>query len=255
MLRWAASVRLDANQARPGASPSYCGNRMQPDNTLARELRHHYLFSALDDAQRARVLAHSSVRAFAAGEHLFSHGDEAANFFLLRQGSVKLYRLSPDGHEKIMRFIRPPQTFAESVMFMDTPRYPVHGAGVEAGELVAFDRSAFLEILQESFATCRAVMAQMTQRIQAHWDEIEALTLENSRYRVVHYLLGLVPRGEHGRVSVTLPARKMLIAAHVAVTPETLSRTLRALNAEGLIQISEDRVTIPDTEALRRHVH
>lgn len=255
MLRRAASVRLDAYQACPPACINRSGNGMQPDDSLARELRHHYLFSALSDAQRVRVLTHAALRPFAAGEHLFSRGDAAASFFLLRRGSVKLYRLSPGGQEKIMRFLRPPQTFAESVMFMDTPHYPVHGAGVETGELVAFDRSAFLEILQESFATCRAVMAQMTQRIQAHWDEIEALTLENSRYRVVHYLLGLVPRGEHGRVSVTLPARKMLIAAHVAVTPETLSRILRTLNDEGLIEVSEDRVTIPDTETLRRHVH
>jgi CRP-like cAMP-binding protein len=201
------------------------------------------------------VLAHCQLRPFTTGERLFSHGDPAAHFFLLRRGSVKLYRLSPEGHEKIMRFIRPPQTFAESVMFMDEPRYPVHAEGVEAGELVAFERTAFLELLGESFATCRAVMAQMTQRIQAHWDEIEALTLENSRYRVVHYLLGLVPKGEHGRVSVTLPARKMLIAAHVAVTPETFSRTLRALTEEGLIEVAEERVTLLDTEALRRGMH
>jgi len=228
---------------------------MQPDSALARELRHHYLFSALSDTQRERVLAHTQLRPFAAGEHLLGHGDAAAHFFLLRSGSVKLYRLSPEGHEKIMRFIRPPQTFAESVMFMDEPRYPVHAEGVEAGELVAFECAAFLELLAESFATCRAVMAQMTQRIQAHWDEIESLTLENSRYRVVHYLLGLVPKGGHGRVSVTLPARKMLIAAHVAVTPETFSRTLRALSEEGLIEVVEDRVTLLDTEALRRRMH
>lgn len=228
---------------------------MQADDTLARELRHHYLFSALSGAQRARVLAHAQARAFAAGEPLFAQGAPAHSFFLLHRGSVKLYRLSPEGHEKIMRFIRPPQTFAESVMFMDDPRYPVHAEGVEAGELVAFERGVFLDILQESFATCRAVMAQMTQRIQAHWDEIEALALENSRYRVVHYLLGLIPDGERGRVSVTLPARKSLIAARVAVTPETLSRTLHALTVEGLIEVSEERVTIPDSEALRRHMH
>lgn len=228
---------------------------MEPDSNLARELRHHYLFSALSDAQRARVLAHAQPRRFAAGERLFSQGDPAGHFFLLREGSVKLYRLSPEGHEKIMRLIRPSQTFAESVMFMDEPRYPVHGDGVEAGLLIAIERSSFLGVLEESFATCRAVMAQMTQRIQAHWDEIEALTLQNSRYRVVHYLLGLVPHGEHGRVSVTLPARKMLIAAQLAVTPETFSRTLRALNEEGLIEVADDQLTFLDTEALRRHMH
>ena len=228
---------------------------MQADSALARELRHHYLFSALSEPQRARVLVHAQARRFAAGEHLFSHGDRAVHFFLVRSGSVKLYRLSPDGHEKVMRLIRPSQTFAESILFMDEPRYPVSGEGVEAGELVAFEREAFLGVLQESFATCRAVMAQMAQRIQAHWDEIETLALQNSRYRVVHYLLSLVPAGESGRVSVTLPARKILIAAHLAVTPETLSRTLRALHDEHLIAVADDEVMILDVESLRRHLH
>ncbi|MGH8279193.1 MAG: Crp/Fnr family transcriptional regulator [Gammaproteobacteria bacterium] len=228
---------------------------MEPDGDLARELRHHFLFSALSDEQRAQILAHAQARRFAAGERLFSQGDPANHVFLLREGSVKLYRLSPEGHEKIMRLIHPPQTFAESVMFMQEPRYPVHGDGVDAGALVAIECSAFLAVLEKSFATCRAVMAQMTQRIQAHWDEIEALTLQNSRYRVVHYLLGLVPPGAHGRVTVTLPARKMLIAAQVAVTPETFSRTLRALNEEGLIEVADEQLTLLDTEALHHHMH
>jgi len=228
---------------------------MQADSALARELRHHFLFSALSEPQQARLLASAVSRRVAAGEHLFNQGDAAAYFFLLRSGCVKLYRLSPEGDEKIMRLIRPSQTFAESILFMDAPRYPVHGEVVEAGELLAFDRETFLGILQESFATCRAVMEQMTRRIQAHWDEIETLALQNSRYRVVHYLLGLPPSGARGRVTVTLPARKMVIAAHVAVTPETLSRTLRALSDEGLIEVTGDEVTILDVERLRSHMH
>lgn len=227
---------------------------LRSDNALARELRHHYLFSALSDGQRERLLASAQRRRFSSGEHLFGHGDAAARFFLLRSGCVRLYRLSPEGSEKIMRLIRPPQTFAESILFMDPPRYPVHAEGEEAGELAAFDRDAFLGILQESFATCRAVMAQMTLRIQAHWDEIETLALQNSRYRVVHYLLGLLPSGIAGRVAVTLPARKIVIAAHIAVTPETLSRVLRALSDERLIEVAADQVTILDVDSLRRRM-
>jgi CRP-like cAMP-binding protein len=228
---------------------------MHAAGSLAPELRHHYLFSALSDAERERLLASAGIRRFAEGEHLFSHGDAAPHFFLLRSGCVKLYRLSPEGDEKIMRLIRPSETFAESILFMDPPRYPVHGDGVEAGDLLALDRGTFLTILQESFPTCRAVMAQMTSRIQSHWDEIETLALQNSRYRVVHYLLGLAPSEASGRVTVTLPARKVLIAAHVAVTPETLSRTLRALSDEGLIEVAGDVVTIRDVGRLRGHVH
>ena len=228
---------------------------MQTDTVLARELRHHYLFCALTEAQLERLLQTAALRCIAAGEHLFAHGDAATQFFLLRNGCVKLYRLSPEGNEKIMRLIRPSQTFAESILFMETPSYPVSGQAVEPAQLIAFDRETFLGILRESFATCQAVMAQMAVRIQAHWDEIETLALQNSRYRVVHYLLGLVPRNAQGRVIVTLPTRKMVIAAHVAVTPETLSRTLRGLSDEGLIEVSGEDVTITDVDTLRRHMH
>lgn len=228
---------------------------MHAGNVLAHELRHHHLFAALSDAERQRLLSSSQTRRFAAGEHLFSHGDAASYFFLLRIGSVKLYRLSPEGDEKIMRLIRPSETFAESILFIDPPRYLVHGEGVEAGELVGLDRDTFLAILKGSFSTCRAVMAQMTLRIQSHWDEIETLALQNSRYRVVHYLLGLVAPGASGRVTVSLPARKVLIAAHVAVAPETLSRTLRTLSDEDLIEVAGDAVRILDVERLRHHMH
>ncbi|HET6655102.1 MAG TPA: Crp/Fnr family transcriptional regulator [Gammaproteobacteria bacterium] len=218
------------------------------------ELDRHYLFAALSDAQREELLTHTHTREFKPGQLLFSQNDPAPSFFLLRRGEVKLYRVSAEGQEKVMRLIRPGMSFAESVMFMDKPRYPVHAAGVRAGTLLAIESDAYLNILQASFATCRIVMAKMTQRIQAHWDEIESLTLQNSRFRVVHYLLGLVPEGVTGAAEITLPSRKSLIASQLAVTPETLSRTLHALNQEGLITMQDYAVLIPDLGALRRRL-
>ncbi len=225
---------------------------MQADAALMRELHHHYLFAALSQMQQQRLLASAVLRSAMAGEALFAHGEGARHFFLLRSGCVKLYRLSAQGDEKIMRLIRPPQTFAESILFMDAPRYPVSGAAVEAAELLAFERETFLGILQESFATCRAVMAQMTRRIEAHWDEIETLALQNSTYRVVHYLLGLIGAEASSPATVRLPTRKVLIAAHLAVTPETLSRTLRSLSEAGLIDVNGDELTLIDVERLRQ---
>ncbi len=218
------------------------------------QLRHHYLFAALNSAQRERVMAHVSVHPFAQGERVFNQGDAAGSFYLLLSGAVKLYRVSADGHEKIMRFIRPGQSFAESVMFMDEPKYLVHGEGLAAGTLAVIDCGTFLGVLRESFATCRAVMAQMTRRIQAHWDEIEALTLQNSRHRVMRYLLDIAPENSSGRVTVRLPTRKVLIAAQLTITPETFSRVLHALSGEGLITVRDDVVDIHDPESLRRRV-
>ncbi len=216
------------------------------------QLRQHDLFAALTEAQWADILPHTHSREFAAGQRLFSYGDPAHEFFLLREGVVKLYRVSAGGQEKVMRLIGSGMTYAESVMFMDEPRYPVHAEAVEAGALVAIESAAYLGILRESFDACRSVMARMTTRLHANWDEIEALTLQNSRYRVVSYLLGLVPAETAGAARVTLPARKALIAAQLAATPETLSRILHTLGDEGLIEIRDYEVHIPDLAALRQ---
>jgi len=263
---------LDANQAKkPPATANllptphrklYSGLMSDPDidaqdpaksdDALTDALRHHFLFSALDEAQRTRILKHTHKQRFAAGEPLFAQNSEAHAFFLLLSGTIKLYRVSADGQEKIMRFIHPGQSFAESVMFMDKPHYPVHGQAIKSGVLARVESAPFLDILRESFDTCRTVMAQMTQRIQDHWNEIETLTLHNSRYRIVHYLLGLVPEGRSGRVRVELPIYKAVIAAHLAMTPETFSRELRTLTDAQLIEVHGHAVDIIDVATLLR---
>lgn len=59
----------------------------------------------------------------------------------------------------------------------------------------------------------------------------------------------------HGRITVSLPVRKLLIDAHNAVTPETFSRILQTLSEEALIEVVDENVAILDTEALRRRIH
>lgn len=73
---------------------------MNTNGAIARGLRHHYLFAALNEPQRAQILRHTHLRTFAAGELLFSQGGTAKTFFLLQSGAVKLYRMSPEGQSE-----------------------------------------------------------------------------------------------------------------------------------------------------------
>ncbi|MES1954204.1 Crp/Fnr family transcriptional regulator [Salinisphaera hydrothermalis] len=226
----------------------------ETEHAVVQSLRTHDLFSGLSNAQHARLLPALHIREFSDGQMLFQQNDQAPAFFVLYSGNVKLYRVSNDGHEKIMRLIEPAQSFAESVMFMDAPRYLVNAEGLNAGVLVAIDSAAYLEVLRTSFVACRTVLANLTQRIEAHWDEIEALSLQNSRYRVIHYLLNLASERETDSPHIRLPAAKSLIAAKLAVTPETLSRILRLLQDEDLIKMQGYRVHILNKSLLREQL-
>lgn len=213
-------------------------------------LRAHYLLAAIDDAQWRALSPYLHPHHLRAGQGLFSQGDRADAFYIVVSGAMKLFRVSPQGAEKIMRLVRGGQSFAESILFSDPPRYPVHAQAAEDSELLAIEREAYLRILRESFETCRAVMAQMTQRIQAHWNEIEALSLHGAVPRVARYLLEQLAL--QGGSQLKLPATKSQIAAQLGLAPETLSRGLRTLSERGVIGVRGALVQVRDVDELRR---
>src|SRR5699024_8525624 len=122
---------------------------------------------------------------------------------------------------------------------------------LEPSHVIGLEREVYLAILSQSFPTCMSVMAEVTGRIQGLLNEIESLTLRDSRYRVVHFLVNLLPRAANEPTTVQLPARKSAIAARLSIRPETLSRAFRVLSEERLITMHDNAVMIHDPTALR----
>lgn len=216
-------------------------------------LRSHSLFSALEDEQFAHVIERASCLQLMPDEHLFHAGQAAEQFFLVLSGQMKLYRLAPTGAEKVIEIIRPQQTFAEALMFLELPSYPVEAQALGAVALVALPNRPYLEVLAQSPQTSFHVMAGLSVRLKQLLGEIDALTLQNATLRVVNYLLYLLPegmgRGESARI--TLPAAKQVIASRLSVQPETFSRILSSLSAKGLISVEGLAIQIHDLPALR----
>lgn len=221
------------------------------DSELLGLLAEQYFVAGLDSPQRQRLLRASIRRRLAADEHLFRRHDPARHFFVILSGRIKLYRLSADGDEKILGLSGARATFAEGVLFMEQPLYPVNAQALEPTKVLGLDCATYLAILRESFPTCLSVMAEVTGRIQGLLNEIESLTLRDSRYRVINFLVQLLPPDAAGETRVRLPARKSTIAARLSIRPETLSRTLRLLREEDLIRTQDDAVIVPDPGRLR----
>lgn len=215
------------------------------------ELREHALFGALTDKQIERVQQHASTIELDAGEHLFEQGQRAERFFLVRSGQLKLYRLSPSGHEKVIEIARPGQTFAEAVMFMDITDYPVNAEAVSPTEVVAFSNKVFLSVIEESQETCLHMLGDMSARLRQLLAEIDALTLQNATLRLVNYLLYEVPEGADESAEINLPAPKNIIASRLSVQPETLSRILHNLSDAGLISVKGLNIKVHDIKGLR----
>jgi CRP-like cAMP-binding protein len=211
------------------------------------DLRRGLLLSRLTEAQLERVHRLSHRVRLGEGQWLFSQGDEARRFFLVLQGQMKLFRLSPEGNEKIIEIISPGNTFAEALMFLERPYYPVCAAALSKVELVSMDARDFSLMLRDSVDTCFLILGDLSQRLRGLIGEIDRLTLHGATGRVASYLLERAC--EHGE-SFDLDVRKSVVASRLSIKPETFSRAIKSLSDQGLITVEGSRFSVLDREAL-----
>ncbi|MDQ1342875.1 MAG: family transcriptional regulator, dissimilatory nitrate respiration regulator, partial [Pseudomonadota bacterium] len=146
-------------------------------NATARfaELRGHHLFAGLTPPQLQRLLAASHIDECEAGHLLFDRGQPAQSFFVVLDGQVNLVLYSKTGEEKIVDIIAPGQSFAEAVMFMQAPGYPVSAVATVPSQVARFPSREYIAILRESPETCLRMLGHLSQRLHMLIRDIEYL--------------------------------------------------------------------------------
>ena len=224
---------------------------MQADQQTIDELRQIYLFASLTDEQMNMMLDSAHPVELEQKQVLFEAGQAADDFYLLRSGQMKLYCLSPGGDEKVIEIVRPGETFAEAITFMENQAYPVSAEAIMNSELYCFKMKTFRQILEDSPGTCMRLMADMSRRLRMRVNEINNLTLHNATYRLVVYLLEQIPEGAVEMTDIHLGTPKSIIASRLSIQPETFSRILSKLSQRGLLKVQVNDITLLDVNGLR----
>ncbi|PVV26852.1 MAG: hypothetical protein B6D79_04940 [gamma proteobacterium symbiont of Ctena orbiculata] len=217
------------------------------------DIRMAHLFSALNDDHVRQVMESSHTGTFKDGESLFETGDEANRFFLVIGGQIKLFRVSSNGDQKIIDIIQPGNTFAEALMFMEHPIYPVSAEALGPAKVISFDNQRFLQILSQSIDVCFRIMGTMSQRLRSLIKEIDDLTLQSATTRLCAMLLRRMD--DVGQDHFTLPAAKGVLAARLSMKPETFSRILQNLSTKNIISTKSNEIQVLDESLLRSLAH
>ena len=206
-----------------------------------------HLFSELTEAQLDRVRRHSHLTDMLEGESLFFQGDNATNFYLVLSGRIKLFRVSPEVKEKVVEIMETGATFAEALMFMDEPHYPVTATALSPSRVIGINCKDFSLMLRESIDTCFLLLGKMSFRLRGLISEIDALSLDTGTVRTVAYLLHQATPDSD---SFELKIAKSVIASRLSVKPETFSRILKNLHDQEIVSIDGRNVTIHDRDAM-----
>lgn len=217
-------------------------------------LKNSLLFSGLNDQDLASLAAITVRRSFAKGETLFSEGDEATGFYLLVEGHLKLCRVSPDGREKVLHFVRPGETFAEAAFFGDG-RYPAESRALEAGEALFLPRQGFMNLMEKNPQFALNLVVSLSLSLRRFARQIEELTFADVASRLASFLVKRAAEKStsyNGITYLELGIKKGELAAQLGTANETVSRTFRKLKEEGVIELEGRKVTILQMDRLQQ---
>jgi len=132
--------------------------------SLPKSLKHVMLFAGLDDRARESVARLATDRRTPAGYLIFREGEAAEGFYVVLEGRVKVYKLSPDGRQQILHVFGPGQAFAEAAMFAGET-FPAFAETMEESRLAFFPRDRFLKGLSENPAMAAGLIASLARHL------------------------------------------------------------------------------------------
>lgn len=181
---------------------------------------------------------------------VFNEGEECRGFYIVETGAVKLYKESSDAKEHVLHIAMPGDPFGEAALFLGTG-YPASAAAVRDSELILLRKDEFLALLMGHPEVSFRLMAAMATWAHRLVSSIESLTLKDASSRFAGYLLSKMPEGAADGVVIELGMPKQVLASHLGMTGETLSRLLAKFEADGLIASQGRKVKLRSIRDLR----
>lgn len=215
-------------------------------------LKRAKLFEALDETT-LHVLAGGAVeRRFQKDEILFVAGEEARGLYVIVEGAVRAFRVSPDGREQVIHVERAGATIAEVPVF-DDGTYPSTAAAEEQTITLFIDKRDVRHLFLEHPEIALAALKVLAGRLRRCAELVEALSLREVGQRLARFLLAEARRSgtrTENRISINLTQTNQQIAARIGSVREVVSRAFTRLQHDGLIIVEGRRLIIVDEVAL-----
>jgi CRP-like cAMP-binding protein len=220
----------------------------KPDSTslLTEYLTRVPYFSVLTAAE-LDILARDAIhRLFSPEEVIFLEGDLSRGLWIIEDGNVKITKLSVEGNEYILHLLGPGDSFND-IAALDGGPTPANAIAMSPAVVWLLPSEVMDRALDRYPAIARAALKMMGARIRALGHQIEDLTLYPVMVRLARFLLAQAENPSLSGPGVTRAA----IAAHLATTPETISRALAKLQDTGTIRFDRHTIIIVNVELLK----
>lgn len=197
-----------------------------------------------------KIASISGLHHFEAENVIYLEGEPAEAVYILERGWVKATRISHQGREQAMMFLRPVEIFGDVAVFAGQP-YPATVTALESVSVWVLPAQALMNLVASHPALALVMIRRLSERVLYYAGLVEDISLRSVEARLAKMLL---QNAEVREDKLIVPRREWTtfdeMAVRLGTVRDVLSRALKTLEGEGLLQVEKQAIILLDAQRL-----
>jgi CRP/FNR family transcriptional regulator, cyclic AMP receptor protein len=189
-----------------------------------------------------------SMSTSAPGNVFYMPDETGEVLFLLKKGTVQLYRLTPEGKKIVVAMLGPGSLFGE-MSLIGQGMHSTFAEAVDECKLCVMSRSDVERLMREKPQVALRIVEALGSRLVQMERQIEDVAFKSIPARLASLLLRLADEQSSDTIK---GYTHQDLADMVGTYRETVTLTLNELKADGLLEIGRKRVLLKDRAALEQ---
>ena len=205
-------------------------------------------FQGLTPEQLDDVLSDAQSVRYSKGADVFRQDGEAQSFYILLHGYLRVYRLTPDGQQVVVRHISPGEIFGVA-MALGRSTYPATASAVVDSVALVWPNTAWPRLSGKYPALLANTLQTVGSRLQDAHTRVVEMSTEQVERRIAHALLRLAQqsgRKVEAGIQIDFPISRQDVAEMTGATLHTVSRVLSAWEERGMVEGGRQKITLRD---------
>ncbi|AGF56268.1 MULTISPECIES: Crp/Fnr family transcriptional regulator [Clostridium] len=215
------------------------------------------IFENLNDEEIIEIADIIEHKEFAKGDTIFIEGDVAKTLYFINQGKIKLYKYTKDGKEQILHVLSGRDFFGELELIKPS-KYGFNAKAIENSKICTITKDEMRAIMMRNPEIGIKILEAVAERLARIESLVQNLATNDVDSRMAYLLIDLAEKyGENkdGKIYIKLPLSRVEMANYIGVTRETISRKLKKLEVEKLIEIIGTKtIVILDKDGLQDYI-
>ena len=204
------------------------------------------IFSGLSESSIDLLLRDCRFKNIEKGEILFIQADKSEAVYIVRNGSISIALISPDGREMVINEMRSGDMFGELGILTNLPR-STSAVVRSKGELLLIPSETFLRVLECEPQFARRLLDLLAHRLQRSGERESALAFMDAQARLARLLLEL-DKLEQEKGYITISQEEL--ANRTGLIRQTVAKALGKWRRSGWLITGRGRIMVLDHKAL-----